>query len=40
MAAYVATLAMIVSLTKFAQPEKPRAGGAAIRGGSKIEARG
>ena len=40
MAAYVATLAMIVSLTKFAQHEKPRAGGTAIRGGSKIEARG
>jgi high-affinity iron transporter len=40
MAAYVATLAMIVSLTKFAQHEKPRAGGPAIRGGSKIEVRG
>jgi len=40
MAAYVATLAMIVSLTKFAQHEKPRAGGTAIRGGSKIEVRG
>src|SRR5690242_19123100 len=40
MAAYVATLAIIVSLTKFAQHEKPRAGGTAIRGGSKIEARG
>ena len=39
MAAYVATLAMIVSLTKFAQHEKPRAGGTAIRGGSKIEVR-
>ena len=40
MAAYVATLAIIVSLTKFAQHEKPRAGGTAIRGGSKIEVRG
>ena len=39
MAAYVATLAMIISLTKFAQHERPRAGGTAIRGGSKIEAR-
>jgi len=38
-AAYVATLALIVSLTKLAQYETPRAGRSAIRGGRKIEAR-
>jgi len=37
-AAYVATLALIVSLTKLAQPAKPRERGTAIRAGSKVGA--
>ena len=37
-AAYVATLLVIISLTKLAQPGKPRERGAPIRGGSKVGA--